>query len=210
MSELPDRRPDLRVSDIDRDRVADVLKDAHGNGRITVDELDERLTSVYAAKTYGDLAPLTSDLPEGQAAGFAYAGAARPSSSRIGGEAKFKFSLALMSGAARAGNWVVPPHYAAVAVMGGIKIDLREASFAQAEVTIQAFALMGGIEILVPEDVAVEISGFGIMGGVDHRADGPGLPGAPKVRINGYAVMGGIGIKRVAASAPAAQLPRSG
>ncbi|HYY19606.1 MAG TPA: DUF1707 domain-containing protein, partial [Streptosporangiaceae bacterium] len=43
MSDSPDNRPDLRISDIDRDRAAEVLREAHAQGRITVDELDERL-----------------------------------------------------------------------------------------------------------------------------------------------------------------------
>ena len=46
MSDSPDRRPDLRISDTDRDRAAEVLREAHAQGRITVDELDERLTSL--------------------------------------------------------------------------------------------------------------------------------------------------------------------
>jgi DUF1707 SHOCT-like domain len=49
MSDSPDQRPDLRISDTDRDRAAEVLREAHAQGRITVDELDERLTSVYSA-----------------------------------------------------------------------------------------------------------------------------------------------------------------
>jgi hypothetical protein len=57
MSDSPDHRPDLRISDTDRDRAAEVLREAHAQGRITVDELDERLTSVYSAKTFADLVP---------------------------------------------------------------------------------------------------------------------------------------------------------
>ena len=50
MSDSPDNQPDLRVSDTDRDRAAEVLREAHAQGRITADELDERLTSVYTAR----------------------------------------------------------------------------------------------------------------------------------------------------------------
>ena len=49
MSDSPDHRPDLRISDSDRDRAAEVLREAHAEGRISIDELDERLTSVYNA-----------------------------------------------------------------------------------------------------------------------------------------------------------------
>ena len=65
-------RPDpsrMRVSDADRHRVADILRDAAAEGRIDIEELDERLESTYAAKTYGDLVPITSDLPVPRASG---------------------------------------------------------------------------------------------------------------------------------------------
>ena len=54
---------DLRISDADRHRVAEVLREAAGEGRLDLDELDERLEATYAAKTYGDLVPITVDLP---------------------------------------------------------------------------------------------------------------------------------------------------
>jgi hypothetical protein len=53
----------LRAGDDDRQRVADRLKTAVDEGRLALNEYDERLTAVYAAKTYGDLANLTADLP---------------------------------------------------------------------------------------------------------------------------------------------------
>ena len=56
-------RADLRVSDADRNKVADLLRDAAGEGRIDLDELEERLEATYAAKTYADLVPITHDLP---------------------------------------------------------------------------------------------------------------------------------------------------
>ncbi len=55
--------PDLRVSDADRERVAERLRDAAGEGRLTIDELDERVESAYAARTAAELAELTTDLP---------------------------------------------------------------------------------------------------------------------------------------------------
>jgi hypothetical protein len=52
------------------------------------------------------------------------------------------------------------------------------------------------VDITVGEDVEVDVSGFGIMGGFDHRATGPGLPGAPRVRVVGLALMGGVNVRR--------------
>jgi hypothetical protein len=56
--------PDVRASDADRDRVAAGLREHCALGRITMDELQERLDSVYRSKTIGDLQRITADLPE--------------------------------------------------------------------------------------------------------------------------------------------------
>jgi hypothetical protein len=93
----------------------------------------------------------------------------------------------------------VPPEYTAVATLGGIKLDMSDASFAEAETVIKALAVMGGMEITVPADAEVEIGAFGVMGGVDHGGEGPGAPGAPRIRVTGVAVMGGIEVKRAPA-----------
>ena len=183
----------MRVSDSDRERAADVLREAAGHGRITMDELVERLELAYAARTYADLAALTRDLP-----GPAQApGAVQPAmTGRIGGTPRSKFSVAILSGARRMGRWVVPPNYVGVAVMGGIELDLREAQFSEPEVTIHAYTLMGGIDITVPEDIDVDVSGIAFMGGFDHNASGPGVPGAPRVRVIGFAFLGGVDVQR--------------
>jgi hypothetical protein len=54
---------DIRVSDAEREHHAELLRDHAAQGRLTVDELDERLDRVYAARTVGELAPIVSDLP---------------------------------------------------------------------------------------------------------------------------------------------------
>lgn len=56
--------PELRASDADRDRTAESLREHCAEGRITMDELQERLDKVYGAKTLGQLQEVTSDLPE--------------------------------------------------------------------------------------------------------------------------------------------------
>ena len=195
MSELsgPADRSLMRVSDADREQAAEVLREAAGQGRISMDELDERLELAYAAKTYADLTAVTRDLPQGGAALSPAAGAVP---SRIGGTPRNKFSIAILSGARRMGSWVLPSRYVAVAVMGGVELDLREARYSEPEVTLHAYTLMGGIQITVPEDVEVDVSGFAFMGGFDHNASGPGVPGAPRLKVIGFAMMGGVEVRR--------------
>jgi uncharacterized protein DUF1707 len=211
MSELswPADHSLMRVSDTDREQAADVLREAAGQGRISLDELDERLESAYAAKTYADLAAVTHDLPP--SARMPVPPVQGPTQvSRIGGTPGSTFSVAIMSGARRMGRWVVPRSYVAVAVMGGIELDLREAQFAEPVVTLHAYTLMGGIQITVPEDVEVDVSGVAFMGGFDHNASGPGVPGAPQVRVLGFALMGGVEVRRKPMKAERAPVERGG
>jgi hypothetical protein len=58
----------LRASDAERDAVAARLREAHAEGRLTFEELSERLDVAFAARTHGDLVPLTRDLPAPQRA----------------------------------------------------------------------------------------------------------------------------------------------
>jgi Domain of unknown function (DUF1707) len=60
--------PDLRASHEDRDRVVDALRVAGGDGRLTAEELDSRLERALSARTLGELAELTADLPSAPAA----------------------------------------------------------------------------------------------------------------------------------------------
>jgi hypothetical protein len=194
----PRRSPDLRASDADRERVAAILREAHAEGRIAFDELDERLSAVYAAKTYADLEPVTRDLPDhqGRPSRAGPGTAATAWAGRIGGEPSSHIAVGIMSGFTRAGSWVVPAEFTAVALMGGGELDLREARFAQREVRIWALALMGGITVTVPEDAEVHVTGIGIMGGFEQRASGAGAPGAPRIVVTGLALMGGVDVKR--------------
>lgn len=193
----------MRVSDADRDRVAEVLRQATGDGRLDFEEMEERLSRAYAAKTYADLEEITSDLP---GAGT-HLRAAPPSrafpATRMGGQPAHKASVAVLSGAQRTGQWVVPATFTAFAFLGGVELDLRQARFSEQEVTIQAVAVLGGVSIVVGEDIEVDVSGFGFMGGFDDRATGPGIPGAPRLRVTGFAFMGGVDVRRGPPAVPA-------
>jgi hypothetical protein len=200
MTNLPEHAgtpgtPEMRAGDSDRDRVAQVLRDAAGEGRLTLEELDERLDAVYAAKTYADLEPLTRDLP---VAGTPAAPAPHTGADRrpVDGAPSWSSGIGIMSGFTRTGVWNVPRSFTAFAFWGGGKIDLREARFTGAEVTIRAFALMGGVEIIAPEDITVHVKGIGIMGGFDHGASAAGAPGSPTVVVKGFAFWGGVDVKR--------------
>ncbi|MFI9394759.1 DUF1707 domain-containing protein [Streptomyces bauhiniae] len=204
----PDRRspgpvPDLRASDADRERVAEILRDGLAEGRLDMAEFEERLESAYTARTYGELAPLTSDLPATPAAASAVSFTKRPvddgswASRIVGGEGTSTGAVAVLSGFQRKGRWTMPKKFTCFAFMGGGEIDLREAFFADREVEINCVAVMGGLEVIVPPGVEVVVRGIGIMGGFEHPdRDEPGDPGAPRVIISGFAFWGGVGVER--------------
>ena len=193
---VPDPRH-LRASDADRERIANVLREAAGDGRLTMAELDERLDAVYAAKTYAELEPITHDLP---ATGAEYMPAvspgAAPDPARFGGVGSSAGAVAILGGFSRKGDWVVPKTFNAFMFMGGGEIDMRDARFAEREVNIHVVAIMGGCEIIVPEDANVRVTGIGIMGAFEHSQAGGGSPDGPVIHINGVAFMGGVDVKR--------------
>ena len=193
---VPEPR-DLRASDADRERVANVLREAAGDGRLTMDELDERLDAVYAAKTYAELEPITRDLPDAGAAHVpAPSSAAARNPARFGGEPTSSGAVAILGGFTRKGDWVVPKEFTAFMFMGGGEIDLRDARFTEREVTIHIVAMLGGCEVIVPEDATVYVTGIGILGAFEHSDAGPGSPDGPVITINGLAFLGGVDVKR--------------
>ncbi|GAB2981312.1 DUF1707 SHOCT-like domain-containing protein [Saccharothrix stipae] len=194
---VPDPRQ-MRASDADREKVAQVLQQAHGEGRLDLHELDERLAAVYASKTYGDLVPLTADLGVPAPALLPVPMQHNVPASRIGGTPGSSVSFAFWSAVERRGEWVVPSTHTATAIMGGVELDLTRARFAQGETTINAYAFWGAVEIIVPEDITVRVDGVGFMGAFEdatHKG-APTIPGGPVVRITGFAMMGAVEVRR--------------
>ena len=181
----------LRVSDAERDAVLRTLGDHAAVGRLTLDELEERSGRALAAKTRGELATLTSDLPReaGQASELS------PVTSR---KKPVRWMVAIMGGSHRRGRFRTVGSINAVAVMGGDEIDLRDAELEGGELTLNLFALMGGSNIYVPDSVEVEVGGFSLMGGHEEvGSERPPRPNAPLIRIRVYALMGGATIYRL-------------
>lgn len=198
---IPARVPDpalLRVSDADRHKVADILREAAGEGRIDLDELDERLEWTFAAKTYADLVPITADLPVQAQDAVAPAHQPRPTAPAVSGP-RHDNTVAILGGSTRKGVWEVGPTHTAFAMMGGVDLDLREARFTSRETVIYANAIWAGIDIVVNEYTHVIVDGVGIMGGFDHARDkvAPQIgPDSPVVRIKGFALMAGVTVQR--------------
>jgi hypothetical protein len=186
----------LRISDQDRHRVAEVLREAAGEGRIDFEELDERLEATYAARTYADLVPITADLPA-QAPGAPIRSEKAPQ--RVVAGPEREHHMAILGGVERKGVWTVPQHLTVNCFMGGADLDLRQAQFAAREVVITINAVMGGADIKVNPQTHVVMEGTGIMGGYSGPSDRTPAEldeNSPVVRIRGFALMGGVSVSR--------------
>jgi hypothetical protein len=181
--------PDLRVSDADRERVAERLRDAAGEGRLTVEELDERLERAYAARTGTDLAPLTADLPEPSPA-------TDMAEHRRGAGKARRWTIAVMGASNLRGRWLAGRRLTSIAVMGGGTIDLRNAVLTEGDLRITIFSFMGGVDVIVPPGIDVQTSGFALMGGNDTHVPPQDLPpGARRVHVRAISIMGGSDVK---------------
>lgn len=183
--EQPDRVA-ARVSDADRDRVVADLRAACAAGYISLDEFAERAGRAYAARTVEELGAVIREL--GELVGVAAPGAPR--------RAETRRVVGIMSGTRVRGRWRPAPHVTAVAFWGGCQLDFRGAEIDGPEVVVTAVAIMGGIDIVVPEGIAVELSGMAIMAGKELRvADVAPRPGTPVIRVKAFAFWGGVTVR---------------
>jgi hypothetical protein len=186
-----------RASDAEREAIVVRLRDAGAEGRLTIEELAERIDAAYAARTRAELEPLVADLPAATGSGVAAGRAGAPSAASPARRMS-SVVLGVLGGGDRRGRWRVPARLTVVNVMGGADLDLTGAVVEGPETEIRVFSLMGGSDIVVPDGVHVELSGFAFMGGNDLKLeDRPSPPpGAPVVRVRAWSVMGGTDVKR--------------
>jgi len=204
--EQPSDDKAMRASDADREQVAEVLRAAAGDGRLTLAELQDRLEALYAARTYGELEPVVSDLPVSTLpsadeppfqASPTPVTARAASPDRVGGTPTTWVAKAVFGGIARRGQWVVPSQMRVKAVFGGAELDLREARLETDDVVMDVKAVFGGVNIILPDDVIAVVEGTGMFGGFDDQAaTRQPPPGSPVVRITGKAVFGGVSVQR--------------
>lgn len=181
----PESRADLRAADADRDHTASVLGGALAVGRLTSTEYAERLDATYAARTLGELAPLTRDLPESGAgeAGAAIAGRA---------EVAARFSKVI-----RSGRWVAGRHTRLTVHFGALIINLSDAVLPGREVTMEIDAFCGKLILVVPAGAHVIDEGGALFSkravyGKEQAADAE----APVIRLTGDARFSKVAVFR--------------
>jgi hypothetical protein len=180
----------MRASDADRDRYAAVLQEAYAEGRLTREEYDERIDVCMRAKTYAELEPLVQDLPAKNLP------VVRPAADMVPVSRSNPPMIAIFSGVERKGVWALPEDNTAVAVFGQVSLDLRQATFEASMTEIKAFAVFGGVDILVQPGTIVECTGVGVFGEFSRTGKvAEPRPDSPVLRLSGLALFGAVTIK---------------
>jgi len=193
----PADRALVRRAQETRERVIARLSDHFAHDLLDVDEFERRVTVAQTSENSDDIQALLRDLPDDGAASTAPALVPRVVTdlAPAGGEGETLY--AIFGGIDRRGTWTVPRRLKIVAMMGGASLDLREARFPAGVVDIEVKAVMGGIQIVVPPGLAVQMHGSAIFGGFQdvNRAPANPDPETPLLRVHGLAMMGGVSIE---------------
>ncbi|MGA2924828.1 MAG: DUF1707 domain-containing protein [Solirubrobacteraceae bacterium] len=195
----PSGQVELRASDAERELAVDALRTAAADGRLNVEELEDRLRSAYTVVTRRELESLIADVTvrplDGLRVGMPAAPGARVVTSADAPGTRWLISI--MSGNDRRGRWRIAPRCTVVNVMGGSDLDLSDAELSDRVTQLNVYSVMGGGEVWVPEGVDVHVSKFALMGGNDvHLGDHLPPPGAPVLRVRLVSIMGGCSVRR--------------
>src|ERR1039457_2509267 len=181
---------ELRASHADRDQVVEVLRVAAGDGRLSAEELDDRLECALPARPYAELAALTADLPATPGAFVV-----PPGAGAVSATPKDLVRIHVRgSGACRDGRWVVPKELDVRVRGGGVTLDFTEAVITQPLLRITAEVRGGGRRLVTRPGTGGGAGGTSVHGGgaTLPEPSGPGVPVLLRVEISGSVRGAGI------------------
>lgn len=174
---------EMRASETDRETVARWLAAAAGEGRITTDEMQDRLARVREARTYGDLEPLVRDLPNIE----------QPRVETVPETLRVAASLRT---ARMHGRWTVPPRVVASAGRGSVLLDFTEAAVEHDQVTVDARPNWRSVYLVIPDGYGVSTEET-IPGTSDIRgAAAATSEGVPRIHVIARPGLGSVVIRR--------------
>jgi hypothetical protein len=185
----------IRASDAEREATMDALRDGAAEGRLSFEELADRLEGAAGARTRDELAGLTADLPAGHPSGAPATwrpGAPVEADDRTPARRSSVFGDVVQDGA-----WRVPDVGRWSAVFGDVTIDLREALVSHPRIEVEASSVFGDVTLLVPEGVLVEVRSKTFFGDVKKDAGHRAPPGAPVVVLTGGTWFGDVRVRAV-------------
>lgn len=162
----------IRASDAERERSIALLRDAVGEGRLTLEEFSERVGLAHAARTDQELASLTRDLPGSPAESVPPASASEE-------------HRAFCSHLIRSGPLSLPQRSSWRSIFGTIDLDLRNARLAGPETVLEIYNLFGTVTVIVPEGVEVSVRGGGLFASQKIQSpERPPIAGGPTLTID--------------------------
>jgi hypothetical protein len=175
----------MRASHEDRDRVVDLLRVAAADGRLTSDELDERLERALSARTYGELAALTEDLP-------AVPGAGHPADPR-----KVLRIERAGTNVRRDGSWDVPQRIELRVTAGNVVLDFAQAVIALPSLQVDALVRVGNLTLITRPGIVVNTDEAAILGGrvIVREPPEPSVPVLLSVTVTGRVIGGNIKVR---------------
>jgi hypothetical protein len=159
-----------------------LLTEAASDGRLTLGEHSERAERACSARTLGELAALTADL-------------ALPSAQPIRLDGR-KPIAGIFGRERRDGRWVVPERLSVTAIFGEVVLDLREAVLQSRRSTVLATVVGGTLVLIVPDGVAVELTGSAVLSRKSQVPATPAHPGTPVIEVRALALGGRVKVVR--------------
>lgn len=189
---VPGQR-DLLMSDADRERVLARLQEAVGEGRLTLDEFQERVDGVLRARRYGEVAPYLADLPPAPGGG-------PPTPPAVPAPVPEVAELRTVASALRrTGRWTVPRQLRVSSRAGGVKLDFTEAVIGHPVVEVVLDVWAGGTTLVLPPGATVDVDGVEMYaGGLKVHKKVPQAPagaGGPHFVVTGSQKAGGLTIR---------------
>jgi len=168
-----------------------LLSECFARGELTVEEFEDRVTSVHGAETQQALRDVAADLSPAELAEHVMPLPLALEAPKEGS------AVAIFGGSKRKGAWAVPRRLRVLAVFGGAELDFRDAQLPAGIVEVDVTAVMGGVEIIVPPTLQVDVGGTAILGGFEELYRVPSGPQGevPRLIIRGLAFMGGVQIE---------------
>lgn len=169
--------PAILASDAERDHCVLLLREAVGEGRLTLEEFSDRVDLVRSSRTNEDLARVTADLPTQAPERVLTTGGRDPALAD-------EQHLAFCSHLSRSGPWSLAARSAWRSIFGTIDLDLRQARLGGADTHLDVRNLFGTVTVIVPEGVEVVVRGGGFL--ASQRIESPRHPviaGAPRITI---------------------------
>jgi len=182
-----------------REQVIEQLKGNYAHDNLLIEEFERRLEIATASEDRYELLKVVEDLPAVKpvdgAADRSWRSQERGVLLNSGKIRVEEHMVAIFSGVDRKGEWRPARNSKLLALFGGMDLDFRNAYLPPGDTFIDAMCLFGGVDMIVPEGINVEVNGFPLFGGINNSTSGEFLPGAPTLHVRAFVMFGGIEVK---------------